>query len=138
TTDLTHHGHPRLPPGAAVRHRIPAVNGGMMRRFMSAALIGLAVASASTVAAAQSRGGGAQAGRAGLRGAPFDSARARRIDSLRTARGDTAWRRTNSDSTRARGGRGRGGPPGMACAALAGLNLTASQKNDIKAINKKY
>jgi Spy/CpxP family protein refolding chaperone len=113
-------------------------SGGMMRRLMSVALIGLAVVGTTTVAAAQERSGqAAQAGRAGFRGATLDSGRARRIDSLRTARGDTAWRRAGSDSTRARGGRGRGGPPN-ARAALAGLNLTAAQKNDIKTINKKY
>jgi Spy/CpxP family protein refolding chaperone len=72
-------------------------SGGMMRRLMSVALIGLAVVGTTSVAAAQgSSGQAAQAGRAGLRG----GANAR--------------------------------------AALAGLNLTASQKTDIKAINKKY
>lgn len=112
-----------------------------MRRIMSVAFIGLALAGATTVAAAQGRGRGhaghaGQAGRDGLRGAPFDSARARRIDSLRTARGDSAWRRPDSDSARARGG--RGGRGGIGGRALGGLNLTAAQKTEIKAINKKY
>lgn len=98
-----------------------------MRRLMSVALMGFALAGTSTVAAAQ-------AGRAGLRGAPLDSARALRIDSLRAARGDTASRRMAADSTRGR----RGPGAENARAALAGLNLTAAQKNDIKSINKKY
>jgi Spy/CpxP family protein refolding chaperone len=84
----------------------------MMRRFMSVALIGLAVAGTTTVAAAQGLGGGqaAQAGRAGVRGG------AGRADSVR----------------------GRRGGPGGARAALAGLNLSQAQKTQIKTINKKY
>jgi Spy/CpxP family protein refolding chaperone len=89
----------------------------MMRRLMSVGMIGFALFAASTVAAAQSRTGVDQAGRAGVRG-------------------DSAWRRADSDSTRA--GRGRMGPGGRERAALAGLDLTAQQKDQVKAINKKY
>jgi Spy/CpxP family protein refolding chaperone len=87
-------------------------SGGMMRRFMSVALIGLAVAGTTTVAAAQSLGGGqaAPAGRADVRGGAG-----------------------GSDSVR-----GRRGGPGGARAALAGLSLSSTQKSQIKTINKKY
>jgi len=80
-----------------------------MRRFMSLALIGLAVAGTTTVAAAQGVGQAPQAGRAGVRGG------------------------VGSDSVRGH----RGGPRG-ARAALAGLNLSQQQKTQIQAINKKY
>ncbi len=85
-----------------------------MRRFMSVALIGFAVAGTTTVAAAQRLGGGqaAQAGRAGVRGGAG---------------------RAGADSVR---GRHRG--PAGARAALAGLNLSQTQKDQIKTINKKY
>src|SRR5260370_10243458 len=87
-------------------------SGGMMRRFMSVALLGLAVAGTTTVAAAQSvgRGRAAQAGSAGIRGG------AGRPDSVR----------------------GRHGGPGGARAALAGLNLSQAQRDQVKTINKKY
>jgi Spy/CpxP family protein refolding chaperone len=106
----------------------------MMRRLMSVALIGFAVAAASTVASAQVSGR-PQASRAGVRGAAFDSVRSHRIDSLRAVRGDSG-RRLDGDST-ARG-RGGMGPAERGRAALAGVDLTAAQKKDIKAINKKY
>ena len=80
-----------------------------MRRFMSVALIGVALAGTTTLAAAQSLGGGqaVQAGRADVRGSGSDSVRGRR-------------------------------GPGGARAALAGLNLSPTQKSQIKTINKKY
>ena len=83
-----------------------------MRRFMSLALIGLAVAGTTTVAAAQGVGQAPQAGRAGVRGGAGLAV---------------------SDSVRGR----HGGPRG-ARAALAGLNLTQEQKTQIRTINKKY
>lgn len=87
-------------------------SGGMMRRFMSVALIGLAVAGTTTVAAAQGLGGGqaAPASRADVRGGAG-----------------------GSDSVR-----GRRGGLGGARAALAGLSLSSTQKSQIKTINKKY
>jgi Spy/CpxP family protein refolding chaperone len=106
-------------------------SGGKMRRFMSVALIGLAIAGTSTVAAAQAAGQGqaGQAGRGGIRGgvgrARFDSTRARRMDSVRAARGDSA--------------RGRGGRGDMAMrGGLAGVKLTDAQKASMKEIHKQY
>ena len=86
-------------------------SGGIMRRLMSVALIGLVVAGAATVAAAQGVGGSQapQAGRAGIRGG------------------------AGSDSLR-----GHRGGPGGARGALAGLNLSQTQKDQVKTINKKY
>lgn len=102
-----------------------------MYRFMSVAFVGLALAGASTVAAAQSAGQGqpVRAGRAGMRGeagrARLDSSRVRQSDSARAARGDTS---------RVGGRRGWAGARG----ALAGITLTSAQKATLKDIHKKY
>jgi Spy/CpxP family protein refolding chaperone len=103
-----------------------------MRRFMSVALIGLAIAGASTVAAAQGNGQGQpqRAGRAGGEAgrARFDSTRARQMDSIRATRGD-------SGRVGRRGG--RSGDMG-ARGALAGIKLTDAQKSSLKDVHKKY
>ena len=65
-----------------------------MRRLFTVALLGLAVAAAATEASAQGRPGGR--GRGGV----ADTARMRRMDSLRVARGDTGFRRRGPDSLR--------------------------------------
>src|SRR4051812_31221397 len=91
-----------------------------MRSFVSVALIGLALAGASTVAAAQSNGQ-PQPDRAGVRAqgrARFDSTRAVRDDS-------------------GRGRARRGGERGVR-GALAGIKLTDGQKASLKDIHKKY
>ena len=102
-----------------------------MRRLMSVALIGLALAGATTAAIAQV-GAPGQAARVGLRGPGrpgFDSTRARRLDSLRANGG--------YDTTRAVRGRGK---PRMANARadMAGITLSAAQKSQLKEIHKKY
>lgn len=136
-----------------------------MRRLLSVALIGLAVAGTTTVASAQGRGagragaGGRNPGRAGA----MDTARMRRMDSVRVARGDTVRRLPDSvrqhrlDSLRAAGvidgrgrgpggrmgpgGRGRMGGPGEiagARGALAGIKLNDNEKAAVKTITEKY
>src|SRR4051812_18532877 len=99
-----------------------------MRSFVSVALIGLALASTSTIAAAQANGQ-PDAGRAGIRAgagrARFDSTRVRQNDSIRAVRGDSA---------RGRGRRGEMGARG----ALAGIKLTDTEKASLKDIHKKY
>jgi Spy/CpxP family protein refolding chaperone len=86
-----------------------------MRSFVSVALIGLALAGASTVAAAQSNAQ-PQAGRAGV--------------GVGRARFDS----TRSDSGRGWGRRGAMGDRG----ALAGIKLTDAEKTSLKDIHKKY
>jgi Spy/CpxP family protein refolding chaperone len=106
-----------------------------MRRFMSVALIGLAVAGTSSVAAAQANGQGRpdRASRASIREgagrASFDSTRSRQIDSIRAQRGDSV-----------RGVVRRGGRRGDVAmrGALAGIKLTDAQKTSMKEIHKKY
>jgi hypothetical protein len=138
-----------------------------MRRLLSIALIGLAVAGSTTVASAQGRGGrgpGRGPGRAGV----ADTARMRRMDSLRVARGDTVRRRGPDslrqhrvdslraagvfDSTRAGRGRGPGGrgaggrgsegrgPGGQLPGGrgLAGIKLNDNEKAAMKTISEKY
>jgi hypothetical protein len=128
-----------------------------MRRFLTVALLGLAVVSTSTVASAQGRGRG-RAARPPARAAA-DTARARRLDSARVARGgtmdsqrrradsarvkgDSATRRRMQDSVRARqadGDRGRGrGDFRPTVAGLAGIQLSESEKANVKAIQQKY
>ena len=116
-----------------------------MRRFLTVALLGLAVTVTATDASAQGRQGG--------RG------RQRGNDSLRVARGDTAFRR-GPDSLRAKrldslraagvldGARGRSGPggrgrgPGMGPMAgrggLMGIQLNDNEKAAVKTIDEKY
>lgn len=129
-----------------------------MRRFFSIALIGLAVAGASTELAAQGRGGRGQ-GRAGVR----DTARMRQMDSVRAARGEVE-RRRGPDSLRQRrldslraagvldsnmrggrgpgargvGGRGQGVGPLMGRGGLQGIQLNDSEKAAVKTISEKY
>lgn len=124
-----------------------------MRRLFSVALIGLAVAAAASNASAQGRPGGR--GRGGV----ADTARMRVRDSIRVARGDTAFGRRGPDSLRqhridslraagvldsnrmGRGGPGRGrgmGPMGGRGGALMGLQLNDNEKSAIKTINEKY
>jgi hypothetical protein len=139
-----------------------------MRRLLSVALIGLAVAGSTTDVSAQGRGAGRPGagsrgpGRAGV----MDTARMRRMDSIRVARGDTLRRRgTDSvrqhrlDSLRAAGvldaggrggrgpegrgpdGRGRMGGPGEIAGvrgALAGIQLNDNEKAAVKTITEKY
>ncbi|HET9425763.1 MAG TPA: hypothetical protein VFO55_10360 [Gemmatimonadaceae bacterium] len=132
-----------------------------MRRLMVVALIGLAVAGSAAEVSAQGRGGrsgasGRGAGRAGV----MDTARMRRMDSIRVARGDTARRRGpdslrqhRMDSLRAAGvldgarrgrgpdGRGRMGGPGEIAGmrgALAGIQLNENEQAAIKTITAKY
>jgi len=127
-----------------------------MRRFLTVALVGLAVTAAATDASAQGRQGGRK--RAGV----ADTARMRRMDSLRVARGDTAFLRRAPDSLRQRrldslraagvldgrggpegrggpGGRGRGmmGPMGGR-AGLMGIQLNDNEKAAVKTISDKY
>lgn len=121
-----------------------------MRRLLSVALIGLAVAGATAEAEAQGRGG--RAGRAGV-----DTSRIRRVDSVRVARGDTVRRRGpdslrqhRMDSLRAAGvldsarrgpgGRGPVGLPGggRGNLALAGIQLNDNEKAAVKTITEKY
>src|SRR3954471_4466329 len=134
-----------------------------MRRFLSVALLGLAVTAAASDASAQGRQGG-------RRGGVMDTARARVIDSIRVARGDTAFRRRLPDSLRAkrldslraagvvdsarggrrgagalgaegRGGRGPGGRgmgPMGGRGGLMGLQLNDNEKAAVKQINEKY
>ena len=106
-----------------------------MRRLLSVALAGIAIAGVTSVASAQN--GSAQPGPRRARAGVMDTARARRMDSLRVARGDTVRRRDGADSLR---GRGRGGPPGMPNSrfALAGIQLTDAEKASVKTINEKY
>ena len=121
-----------------------------MRRFLSVALLGLAVTVAASEASAQGRRGG------GRRGGVMDTARARVMDSIRTARGDTAFRRgpdslraKRLDSLRAAGvvgqdGRGGRGPGGRAMGpmggrgGLMGIQLNENEKAAVKQINEKY
>lgn len=121
-----------------------------MRRLLSVALIGLAVAGMTAEASAQGRGGrgGRSAGRAGVR----DTARMRQMDSVRAARGDTIRRRAPDslrqrrlDSLRAAGafdstraGRGFGAVMGSGRGALAGIQLNDNEKAAIKTINEKH
>ena len=136
-----------------------------MRRLFSVALIGLAVAAVATDASAQGRQGG-RGGRGG-RGGVMDTARARRMDSIRVARGDTAFRRRAPDSLRQkrldslraagvldsnraerRGPGGRQGGPGMRGpgmgpmagrgGALMGIQLNDNEKAAVKTITEKY
>jgi hypothetical protein len=138
-----------------------------MRRLLSVALIGLAVAGSTTDASAQGRG--ARPGRGPGRAGVMDTARMRRMDSVRVAHGDTLRRRGPDslrqhrmdslraagvlDSARGRGGRGpdgRGlggfGPgrgPGRgevagARGALAGITLNDNEKAAVKTITEKY
>lgn len=121
-----------------------------MRRLFSIAVIGLAVASATTIAEAQGRGG--RPGRAGM-----DTSRMRRMDSVRVARGDTVRRRGpdslrqhRMDSLRAAGvldnagrgpgGRGPGGQrgPGRGNLGLSGITLNDNEKSAVKTITEKY
>jgi hypothetical protein len=131
-----------------------------MRRLFTVAVLGLAVAAATTEASAQGRPGGR--GRGGV----ADTARMRRMDSVRVARGDTAFRRRGPDSLRqhrldslraagvldtARAGRGRGpggfgpegrgrgrGPGGAGGPALRGIQLNDNEKAAVKTIDEKY
>lgn len=121
-----------------------------MRRLLSIAIIGLAVAGSTTEAEAQGRGG--RPGRAGM-----DTSRMRRMDSVRVARGDTIRRRGPDslrqhriDSLRAAGvldssrrgpdGRGPAGRPGAGRGnlGLAGINLNDNEKSAVKTIAEKY
>jgi hypothetical protein len=123
-----------------------------MRRFLTVALLGLAVTAAASDASAQGRRGGGRRG-----GGVMDTARARVLDSVRTARGDTAFRRRGSDSLRARridsvraagvagaegrGGRGAGGRdigPMGGRGGLMGIQLNDNEKAAVKEINAKY
>jgi hypothetical protein len=132
-----------------------------MRRLLSVAALGLAIVGSTTVASAQRPGRGQ--GRAGV----MDTARARRMDSLRVAHGDTIGRRLpdsvrqhRMDSLRAAGvldagrpgpgRRGGRGPEGMgpgargrgdmaaARGALAGIKLNDNEKSAVKTITEKY
>ena len=123
-----------------------------MRRILSVALLGLAVAAAASDASAQGRRQGG--GRRG--GGMMDTARARVMDSVRAARGDTAFRRgpdslraKRLDSLRAagvagpegRGGRGPGGRgmgPMGGRGGLMGIQLNDNEKAAVKQINEKY
>src|SRR5690348_14285225 len=112
-----------------------------MRRLLAVAFLGVAVAAAATDASAQGRPGGR--GRAGV----ADTARMRVRDSIRTARGDTAFRHRGPDSLglarpEGRGGRGGpggpGGPGGRGGFALRGIQLNDNEKAAVKTINEKY
>jgi hypothetical protein len=127
-----------------------------MRRLLTVALVGLAVTAAATDASAQGRQGGRQ--RPGV----ADTARMRRMDSIRVARGDTAFRRRGPDSLRERrldslraagvlgpdGGRGRGRGRGMGPmgpmgpmggrGGLMGIQLNDNEKAAVKTITEKY
>jgi Spy/CpxP family protein refolding chaperone len=131
-----------------------------MRRFLTVALLGLAVTAAATDASAQGRPRGR-----GPRGV-VDTARARQTDSLRAARRDTALRRRGPDSLRqhrldslraagvldtnragrggpgfGRAGRGPGGPgmgPMSGRGGLMGIKLNENEKAAVKTITQKY
>jgi len=126
-----------------------------MRRFLTVALLGLAVtAAATTDASAQGRGGRGGRGRAGV----MDTARMRQRDSVRAARGDSAFRRgpdslraKRLDSLRAagvldaddrpdahRGAGGRGMGPMGGRGGLMGCKLNDNEKDAVKQINEKY
>lgn len=121
-----------------------------MRRLLSIAFIGLAVAISATAAEAQGRGG--RSARSGM-----DTSRMRRMDSVRVASGDTirrrgldSLRRHRMDSLRAAGlldsagrgpdGRGPAGRPGAGRGnlGLAGIKLTDNEKSAVKTITEKY
>ncbi len=112
-----------------------------MRRLVTVALFGLAVSAAVTEASAQGRRGGARGQRAGV----MDTARARRMDSIRVARGDTGIARRGPDSLRADragrmggpGGRGAIGPMGGR-GALMGIQLNDNESAAVKQIREKY
>ena len=104
-----------------------------MRRLLAVAFLGLAVA-AATDASAQGRPGG-------RRGGVADTARMRVRDSIRVARGDTAFARRGPDSLhqgRLEGRGGRGGPGGRGGFALRGIQLNDNEKAAVKTINEKY
>lgn len=136
-----------------------------MRRSLTVALIGLAIAGTTTVASAQGRGAGraGAGGRNPARAGVTDTARMRRMDSIRVARGDSlrrlpdSVRRHRLDSLRAAGvidgrgrgpggrmgpgGRGRMGGPGEIAGArggLAGIKLNENEKAAVKTITAKY
>ena len=109
-----------------------------MRRLLAVAFVGLAVA-AVTDASAQGRPG------ARGRGGVADTARMRVRDSIRVARGDTAFARRGTDSLHqgrvdGRGGRGLGGRGGLRAGrgGLMGIKLNDNEKAAIKTINEKY
>jgi hypothetical protein len=109
-----------------------------MRRLVAVAFLGLAVA-AATDASAQGRPGGR--GRAGV----ADTARMRVRDSIRVARGDSAFARRGTDSLRqgrldGRGGRGPGGGAALMArrGGLMGIKLNDNEKAAVKTINEKY
>lgn len=106
-----------------------------MRRLVTVAFLGLAVA-AATDASAQGRPGGR--GRGGV----ADTARMRVRDSIRVARGDTAFARRGADSLRQGrlDGRGPGGRGALMAGrgGLMGIKLNDNEKAAVKTINEKY
>jgi hypothetical protein len=109
-----------------------------MRRLLAVAFVGLAVAAAADASALGRPGG---RGRGGV----ADTARMRVRDSIRAARGDTAFARRGADSLHqgrldGRGGRGPVGPGGLMVGrgGLMGIKLNDNEKAAVKTINEKY
>src|SRR5262245_49386490 len=119
-----------------------------MRRFLTLAVLGLAVATA-TDASAQGRRGGRRAGADSVRAARDTAFRRRGPDSLRAKRLDSLHAAGALDTVR--GGRrgagpdGRGGPGGRGGlgpmggrGGLMGIQLNDNEKDAVKQINEKY